>query len=136
MAAAAAAFGAERFRRYGAGSSDPTTPSACELARVGGRLAQWSGNGGAHAAAAAAAPPTELVLHFDKVTHFDRIFLSEDVANDGQLIAKYTIDLCSSTASGGAGTSTTVAAAATGGCDPSSSAGWVKLVIADNTGGP
>ena len=40
MAASAAAFGAERHRRYGPGSSAPDEPSKCELARGGGRLAQ------------------------------------------------------------------------------------------------
>jgi hypothetical protein len=43
MAAAAAAFGVERHRRYGTGSSDPETPSKCELARAAGRLGQWTG---------------------------------------------------------------------------------------------
>ena len=36
MAASAAAFGVERHRRYGEGSSAPDAPSKCELARAGG----------------------------------------------------------------------------------------------------
>ena len=115
MAAAAAAFGVERHRRYGAGSSDPDTPSACELARVGGRLAQWSRSSSFPAAAAAAAatagdgavvagydsskhdpsaaaPATELLLHFDEVTVFDRVFLSEDVTHDGQLYKGFELN--------------------------------------------
>ena len=142
MAAAAAAFGAERHRRYGAGSSNPTAPSECELARTGGRLAQWStagsldsggggGNGTATDDTKQAPPATELVLHFDSVTYFDRIFLSEDVANDGQLIAQYAVDVCnSSTSAAGAPN------AAAGGCNPGSTAGWVKLVVANGAGGP
>ena len=85
MAAAAAAFGAERHRRYGAGFSDPDTPSACELARTSGRLAEWSPTGTA----------TELLLHFPERTAFDRVFLAEDVIHDGQLVAQYSVDICS-----------------------------------------
>jgi hypothetical protein len=79
MAAAAAAFGVERHRRYGEGSSAPDAPSECELGRTGGRVAQ----GG------------ELLLSLKAEAKFDRVFLSEDVINDGQLVANYTVDVSS-----------------------------------------
>lgn len=86
MAAAAGAFGLERHRRYGQGSSDPDTPSACELARAESRLGQWSED---------SAPQTELVLALGKQAAIDRIFLSEDVVHDGQLVGQYKVDACS-----------------------------------------
>ena len=141
MAAAAAAFGVERHRRYGTGSSDPETPSKCELARAAGRLGQWTGEVTRAAAAETgveAVRPnqneTQLVLALGARTNdpllflfkmmiefaktgsgqsrgkpfktnmafvagkeaaFDRIFLSEDVIHDGQLVANYTVDACS-----------------------------------------
>ena len=64
MAAAAAAFGQERRRRYGAGASDPDTPSECELVRGGGRMKQGD----------------ELLLELKAPEVFDRIFLSEDIS--------------------------------------------------------
>ena len=96
MAASAAAFGQERHRRYGHGSSGPDTPSECELGRTGGRLAQWRGATAEDADGASAASQTELVLELPvQQTRFDRVFLSEDVLHDGQLVANYTVDACS-----------------------------------------
>jgi alpha-L-fucosidase len=104
MAASAAAFGAERLRRYGAGSSDPARPSACELARGSGRLAQWQGGEGGEGGGS----PQTLVLALGNSSStssssgsrgqpvfFDRIFLSEDVAGDGQLVGGYVVEACS-----------------------------------------
>ena len=97
MAASAAAFGAERLRRYGPGSSAPEQKSECELGRTSGRMAQWGvkttsrtsrtigGNSGAGAVSA-------LVLPVNG--SFDRIFLSEDVISDGQLVAQYVVETC------------------------------------------
>lgn len=84
MAAAAAAFGVERHRRYGAGSSAPHVPSECEIARTSGRMAQWPAKNG------------QIILDLPTETKFDRIFLSEDVVHDGQLVANYTIDVAGS----------------------------------------
>ena len=72
MAAAAAAFGVERHRRYGHGSSAPDEPSACELARIGGRLAQWSPAAAAADGDSGEAAQTELVLKLGKPSSFDR----------------------------------------------------------------
>jgi len=106
MAASAAAFGAERYRRYGAGSSDPDQPSECEIVRTKGRLAQWS-------------PDTdnEQVLHFDKATFFDRVFLSEDIVHDGQLVVQYAIDVC------------------TGACKAGDDSTWKNIVNPNTTKG-
>ena len=92
--------------RYGAGASDPTVPSACELGRVEGRLARWatpsrfdprpSGAGPEGDAASAAAD--EFVLSLGKVVAFDRVFLSEDVVHDGQLVGSYSVSVCSAAA--------------------------------------
>lgn len=87
MAAAAAAFGNERHRRYGQGSSDPDTPSKCELARAEGRLGQWTEESG-----------NQLLIDLGKQAAVDRIFLSEDVVHDGQLVGQYTVDACSGVA--------------------------------------
>eukprot|EP01043_Picozoa_sp_COSAG02_P092931 COSAG02_NODE_29491_length_568_cov_0.767591_2_plen_92_part_01 len=92
MAASALAFGNERHRRYGQGSSDPDTPSECELGRTRGRLAQWR-EATANANGSKGSSLMELVLELPgQQTKFDRIFLSEDVLHDGQLVANYTVD--------------------------------------------
>ena len=125
MAASAAAFGAERHRRYGEGSSMPDTPSECELARAGGRLAQWSN---ATVSAAQTQTQTQLVLKLPKRVkrgngpRFDRVFLSEDVAHDGQLVGAYAIDACGASTLAGCND----AGAARGGSSSSSS--WRPLV--------
>ena len=84
MAASAAAFGKERHRRYGPGSSDPSAKSECEIARTSGRLGGYD-----------ASNASILVLHLGSSPKtFDRVFLSEDVANDGQLVGQYVVEAC------------------------------------------
>ena len=85
MAAAAAAFGVERHRRYGPGSSAPDTKSECELARGSGRMAQWGSS------VPAGARDAQLL---EVSGPFDRIFISEDVIHDGQLVAQYVVETC------------------------------------------
>ena len=110
MAASAVAFGTERHRRYGRGSSAPDEPSACEIARAGGRLAQWgpavaAGRRPAAGAGVSRANQSELVLKLgSSPTSFDRVFLSEDVIHDGQLVAQYTVDYCDAPALAGCNT--------------------------------
>eukprot|EP00937_MAST-01D_sp_MAST-1D-sp2_P000261 g261.t1 len=87
MAAAAAAFGAERHRRYGDGASEAGAPSACELNRTRGRVAQWRG---------AAADALTLSLGAGGA-YLDRVFLSEDVVSDGQLVGEYVVEACNAT---------------------------------------
>ena len=97
MAASAAAFGTERHRRYGAGSSAPDERSQCELARAGGRLAQW------HPTSDGTGNEAELVLVLGKPSAVDRIFLSEDVVHDGQLVGQYVVDACTAPSLAGCG---------------------------------
>lgn len=113
MAAAASSFGVERHRRYGTGSSAPDEKSECELGRAGGRLAQWSPE----------AADAELVLHLGKPSIVDRIFMSEDVLSDGQLVGNYTVEACSAAAIAGCGTGDT------------NGASWATIVGPESTKG-
>ena len=81
MAASAEAFGRERHRRYGVGSSDPSMRSPCELARATGVVKKGE--------------TLVVALPGGPQTYFDRIFLSEDdLVVRGQLVAQYALEVC------------------------------------------
>ena len=92
MAAAAAAFGRERHRRYGPGSSDPEQKSEGERGRASGRVQQWPKNGTSVSTSPGTAVVDSLVISLSNSSAggarsasapvFDRVFLSEDVLSD------------------------------------------------------